>query len=116
ARIRALGNRAPVPLFAGTRLPGRHLHRAQRYRHLGGHSPVLQPAGTKRCSAGDRRMTSHRPHAHDSSMGYEQLARYTPQIEALAESHGLDFHPVDFELVPNTFMMEVAVYGLPIRM
>ena len=29
---------------------------------------------------------------------------------------GLDFYPVDFELVPNNFMMEIAVYGLPVRM
>jgi stage V sporulation protein R len=51
-------------------------------------------------------------HAH----GLEQLATYMPKIEALARRDGLDFDPVDFELVPNTFMMEVAVYGLPIRM
>lgn len=59
-------------------------------------------------------MTAHSRHAHGHS--YDHLAEYTPKIEALAESYGLDFHPVDFELVPNTFMMEVAVYGLPIRM
>ena len=55
---------------------------------------------------------------HHASGGYihEHLAHYTPKIETLAQSHGLDYHPVDFELVPNTFMMEVAVYGLPIRM
>lgn len=47
---------------------------------------------------------------------HEQLAQYTPKIEALAQRNGLDYYPVDFELVPNTFMMEVAVYGLPIRM
>ena len=29
---------------------------------------------------------------------------------------GLKFHPVDFEAVPDTFMMEIAVYGLPVRM
>ncbi|OWT56183.1 SpoVR family protein [Candidimonas nitroreducens] len=48
--------------------------------------------------------------------GLEQLSLYMPKIEALARRDGLDFDPVDFELVPNTFMMEVAVYGLPIRM
>lgn len=48
--------------------------------------------------------------------GLEQLAHYREKIEALAAHDGLDFHPVDFELVPNTFMMEVAIYGLPIRM
>ena len=48
--------------------------------------------------------------------GLERLSDYMPRIEALARHDGLDFDPVDFELVPNTFMMEVAVYGLPIRM
>lgn len=51
-------------------------------------------------------------HAQD----LEQLAHYMPKIEALARRDGLDYDLVDFELVPNTFMMEVAVYGLPIRM
>src|SRR6185295_2362360 len=44
------------------------------------------------------------------------LAHYAPRIEALAHKFGLDYHPVDFEVVPTTFMMEVAVYGLPVRM
>jgi stage V sporulation protein R len=42
--------------------------------------------------------------------------QYRDRIETLARRHGLDFDPVDFELVPKTFMMEVAVYGLPVRM
>jgi stage V sporulation protein R len=54
----------------------------------------------------------HVIHGH----GLDQLTQYMPKLEALATRHGLDYHPVDFELVPNTFMMEVAVYGLPIRM
>jgi stage V sporulation protein R len=44
------------------------------------------------------------------------LAEYAPKIESLARKLGLDYHPVDFEMVPTTFMMEVAVYGLPVRM
>ena len=44
------------------------------------------------------------------------VAEYAPRLEALARNLGLDYHPVDFELVPTTFMMEVAVYGLPVRM
>ena len=44
------------------------------------------------------------------------LRDYAARIEALARQLGLDFYPVDFELVPNNFMMEIAVYGLPIRM
>ena len=41
---------------------------------------------------------------------------YIEQIESLASRLGLDYFPVDFELVPSNFMMEVAVYGLPVRM
>jgi stage V sporulation protein R len=44
------------------------------------------------------------------------LSDYIPRIEALARSFNLDYHPVDFETVPTAFMMEVAVYGLPVRM
>jgi stage V sporulation protein R len=41
---------------------------------------------------------------------------YQPRIEALAKSLGLSYHPVDFEAVPSSFMMEISVYGLPVRM
>ncbi len=41
---------------------------------------------------------------------------YTARIERLARESGLRFHPVEFEAVPDSFMMEVAVYGLPVRM
>jgi stage V sporulation protein R len=44
------------------------------------------------------------------------LPEYAERIEALARSIGLDYFPVDFELVPDRFMMETAVYGLPVRM
>ncbi|WP_300759608.1 SpoVR family protein [Janthinobacterium sp.] len=44
------------------------------------------------------------------------LASYAARIEALALALGLDFHRVDFELVPNHFMAEIAIYGLPVRM
>jgi stage V sporulation protein R len=46
----------------------------------------------------------------------DQLAHYATQIESLARGLGLDYYPVDFEQVPDSFMMEVAVYGLPVRM
>lgn len=46
----------------------------------------------------------------------EQLARYTSQMETLAQELGLDFYPVTFDLVPANFMVEIAVYGLPVRM
>ncbi|MGH8266897.1 MAG: SpoVR family protein, partial [Steroidobacteraceae bacterium] len=38
------------------------------------------------------------------------------RMEELAARSGLAFHPVDFEEVPDSFMMEIAVYGLPVRM
>ena len=41
---------------------------------------------------------------------------FVPAIEQLARTLGLSFHPVEFEAVPDSFMMEVAVYGLPVRM
>ena len=45
-----------------------------------------------------------------------ELADYASKIEELAHSLGLEYYPVDFELVPDRFMMETAVYGLPVRM
>ncbi|HEY8053388.1 MAG: SpoVR family protein [Steroidobacterales bacterium] len=41
---------------------------------------------------------------------------YVRRIEELAARSGLKFHPVDFEAVPESFMTEIAVYGLPVRM
>jgi stage V sporulation protein R len=45
-----------------------------------------------------------------------RLADYTERLEALAVELGMDFYPVNFDLVPNNFMLEIAVYGLPVRM
>src|SRR3984957_6955510 len=39
-----------------------------------------------------------------------------PQLEDLARKLGLDWSPVIFEAVPDSFMTEIAVYGLPVRM
>jgi stage V sporulation protein R len=47
---------------------------------------------------------------------HERLADYTRRLEALAVQLGMDFYPVNFDLVPNNFMLEIAVYGLPVRM
>jgi stage V sporulation protein R len=52
----------------------------------------------------------------DSPEAIEHLKQYSKQIEALARKLGLDYYTVDFEVVPNNFMMEIAVYGLPVRM
>jgi stage V sporulation protein R len=46
----------------------------------------------------------------------DTLKEYSAKIEDLARKQGLDYYPVDFEVVPNNFMMEIAVYGLPVRM
>jgi stage V sporulation protein R len=52
----------------------------------------------------------------DTPETIEALKKYSTRIEQLARDLGLDYYPVDFELVPNNFMMEIAVYGLPVRM
>ena len=44
------------------------------------------------------------------------LKGYAEKLEVLARESGLDYFPVHFEEVPSSFMMEVAVYGLPVRM
>lgn len=41
---------------------------------------------------------------------------HLPCLEELARGFGLDWHPVIFEAVPDSFMTEIAVYGLPVRM
>jgi stage V sporulation protein R len=41
---------------------------------------------------------------------------YVPHMEELARRLGLDWSPVIFEAVPDSFMTEIAVYGLPVRM
>ncbi len=46
----------------------------------------------------------------------ERLSNYAGLLEELARDNGLDYYPVHFEEVPSSFMMEVAVYGLPVRM
>ena len=44
------------------------------------------------------------------------LQGYAGRLETSAHDHGLDYYPVEFEVVPSSFMMEIAVYGLPVRM
>lgn len=44
------------------------------------------------------------------------IETYGRKLEDLARAQGLDYYPVQFEEVPDSFMMEVAVYGLPVRM
>jgi stage V sporulation protein R len=42
--------------------------------------------------------------------------QHLSQLESLAASEGLRYHPVEFEAVPDSLMMEIAIYGLPVRM
>src|SRR6201996_1215219 len=58
-------------------------------------------------------MRADRPRASPMS---EDWQSYVRRIEDLARTSGLKFHRVDFESVPDSFMMEIAVYGLPVRM
>lgn len=46
----------------------------------------------------------------------KQWRELLPRVEELAARAGLVYNPVDFEAVPESFMMEIAVYGLPVRM
>ena len=41
---------------------------------------------------------------------------YALRLQQLARALGLDFYAVEFEQVPQNFMLEIAVYGLPVRM
>ncbi len=41
---------------------------------------------------------------------------FLPRLEQLAARAGLVYNPVDFEAVPDSFMMEISVYGFPVRM
>jgi stage V sporulation protein R len=41
---------------------------------------------------------------------------YADRIEELAVRQGLTYYPVDFERVPDSFLVEIAIYGLPVRM
>lgn len=44
------------------------------------------------------------------------LSEHATRLEELAHELSLDYFPVEFEVVPPAFMMEIAVYGLPVRM
>ena len=46
----------------------------------------------------------------------EDWQRHISRIEQLAREKGLNYHRVEFEVVPESFMTEIAIYGLPVRM
>jgi stage V sporulation protein R len=46
----------------------------------------------------------------------EDWQTHISNIEKLARSKGLNYHRVEFEVVPESFMTEIAIYGLPVRM
>jgi stage V sporulation protein R len=49
-------------------------------------------------------------------MTTDDWRHHITQIEQLARAQGLKYHPVEFEVVPESFMTEIAIYGLPVRM
>src|ERR1700739_4345834 len=88
-------------------------------------APAVPPAATRstistslggRCGTSPRpRPSPQPPHETRRSMSPD-WRDYIRRIEELAGRSGLAFHPVDFEAVPDSFLMEIAVYGLPVRM
>jgi stage V sporulation protein R len=46
----------------------------------------------------------------------EDWQQHISRIEQLAREKGLKYHRVEFEVVPESFMTEIAIYGLPVRM
>jgi stage V sporulation protein R len=51
-----------------------------------------------------------------NSIHAEDWQSHISRIEQLARTQGLKYHPVEFEVVPESFMTEIAIYGLPVRM
>ncbi len=45
----------------------------------------------------------------------KSLIERISDMEVLAKNFGLDFYPVNFEIVPTEVMLEVVSYGLPTR-
>ena len=82
--------------------------RAQRFRRRVGRGAALLHGGEQRARRSGA--AAHRQPMSDDWRSYIQ------RIEQLAARSGLVFNPVDFEAVPDSFMMEIAVYGLPVRM
>jgi stage V sporulation protein R len=46
---------------------------------------------------------------------HAKIQDHIDKLESLAKDLGLDYFPVEFELVPPAFMTEISVYGLPVR-
>ncbi len=75
------------------------------------------PQSSRHSSAADAPAHRHdHRHDHHGDGDRKTLTGYAERIEALAQQFGLDYYPVDFEVVPNNFMTEISVYGLPVRM
>src|ERR1700746_1492050 len=88
-------------------------------------APGAPPAATRsttsttygaRCGTSSRPRHRRRPPLHETRRMSSDWRDYISRIEELANRSGLAFHPVAFEAVPDSFMMEIAVYGLPVRM
>ena len=44
----------------------------------------------------------------------EDWQKHISRIEELAREKGLKYNRVEFEVVPESFMTEIAIYGLPV--
>lgn len=50
------------------------------------------------------------------SSTHDTLREYAGKIDQLGRSLGLDYYAVNYEVAPANLMLEISVYGLPIRM
>ena len=81
-----------------------------------GEAAGAMPGATEAAAAQQIPASDGAPLPGTSGAAAGTLASHAARIEALALELGLEFSPVDFELVPNSFMAEIAIYGLPVRM
>ena len=59
---------------------------------------------------------ANRPRAETRHAWTTAGARISTNSRRWHAAQGLDYLPVDFEAVPDSLMMEIAIYGLPVRM
>ena len=100
---------AQQPLQSETATVVRAARRPRPAARIDTRCRLLSPCGTR-----SARSSAAAPRSRTSMN--RALQGYAGRLEALAHEHGLDYYPVQFEEVPSSFMMEVAVYGLPVRM
>src|SRR5690606_24879242 len=89
------------------RMPHTSAHSASARRRMYGRRCVTSSVAPRRAERKEQVMDKH------SAARWQS---HITQLEALARSQGLHYHPVEFEVVPESFMTEIAIYGLPVRM